>query len=149
MVRRKAHATWEGKLNTGKGTMALGLDGRELAFAFGSRFEQDKPQAGSNPEELIGGALAGCFSMALAHGLGEAGYTPVRIETVAHVQLAESNGGYAIPQIELATEADVPVVESEEFERIAREAKANCPVSRLLAGAEISLQATLQATQRR
>ena len=149
MPTQKAYVTWEGKLKNGQGTIVLGTDGRELAYAFGSRFEEAGEAPGSSPEELRAGALAGCFSMALAHGLAEAGYTPRRIETVGRVQLSKTNGGFEIPQARLEAEADVPVIESDEFQQLAQEAKENCPVSKLFANAKITLDATLLATQRR
>lgn len=140
MAVRKAEAVWEGNLSDGHGTMSLGTGNISVPFGFSSRFEDG---AGSNPEELIGGAHAGCFSMALAHQLSEEGHPPVRIETIAEVQLEKSGEGFSIPKIELKTQADVPGIKDEQFQQIAQEAKQNCPVSKLLSAAEITLKANL------
>ncbi len=140
MVVRKAYAVWEGNLKQGQGTISLGTGGLEIPYDFGRRFEED---GGSNPEELIGGAHAGCFSMALAHALGEAGHPPVRVQTSARVHLGESADGFAIPKIELETEADVPGIDDETFQRCAQVAKQGCPVSKVLASAQITMNARL------
>jgi lipoyl-dependent peroxiredoxin len=140
MVIREAQAVWEGNLEQGQGAMALGAGGVEVPYSFGSRFEDG---AGANPEGLIGAAHAGCFSMALAHELGEAGHSPVRVETIAKVHLDKSGEGFAIPKIELETEADVPGVDDATFQRIAQAAKQGCPVSKVLSGADITLNAKL------
>jgi osmotically inducible protein OsmC len=145
MAIRKARSTWEGNLKQGQGTILFAADGIEVPFNFAGRFEDG---GGSNPEELIGGAHAGCFSMALAHELGEAGHPPVRIETTAQVHLEKSGDGFAIPKIELETEADVPGVDDETFQRIAQGAKQNCPVSKVLSAADITLNAKLLSGQR-
>ena len=140
MAVRKANAIWEGKLKEGQGTISLGVSSLEVPYGFASRFEDG---SGSNPEELIGGAHAGCFSMAFAHQLGEAGYAPVKIETTATVHLEKSGEGFAIPKVELNTQADVPGIDNGEFQQIAEDAKQNCPVSKLLSAAEITLKADL------
>jgi len=145
MAIRKARSTWEGNLKQGQGTIWLAADGIEVPFNFAGRFEDG---GGSNPEELIGGAHAGCFSMALAHELGESGHPPVRIETTAQVHLEKSGDGFAIPKIELETEADVPGIDDETFQRIAQGAKQNCPVSKVLSAADITLNAKLLSGQR-
>src|ERR1700686_3074127 len=93
-------AVWEGTLKEGKGTMKLGSGAFEGAYSFQSRFENGK---GTNPEELIGAAHAGCFSMALSHGLAQAGYPPRRVHTTAKVHLEQQGGGFAIPKIDLVT----------------------------------------------
>jgi len=144
MTIRKAHAKWEGNLKQGQGTIALGGGKLDVPYDYGARFEDG---AGSNPEELIGGAHAGCFSMALAHALSEAGHPPTRIETTARVHLEKNAGGFAIPKIELETEADVPGVDEDTFQRLAEEAKRNCPVSKVLSAAEITLDAKLLSAQ--
>ena len=144
MATRKGRAVWEGNLKQGRGTMSLGTGGLEVPYSFGARFEDG---SGSNPEELIGAAHAGCFSMALSHELGEAGFPPVRVATTAKVHLEKSEDGFAIPRIELETEADVPGVDDETFHRIADAAKQGCPVSKLLAGADITLRANLLSSQ--
>jgi len=145
MAIRKASAVWESNLENGHGTVTLGDGGLEVPYSFASRFEDG---SGSNPEELVGGAHAGCFAMALAHALGEAGHPPVRIKAAAHVHLEKSGDGFAIPRIELETEAEVPGIGGEEFERIAQAAKQNCPLSKLLAAADITLQAKLLSEQK-
>jgi lipoyl-dependent peroxiredoxin len=138
MAIRQACAVWEGDLKQGRGTIALGTDGLELQYGFASRFEDG---VGSNPEELIAGAHAGCFSMALAHQLATAGHAPVRIETTAQVHLEKRAEGFTIPRIELQTEVEVPDIDEETFQRLAEDAKQNCPVSKLLSGADIALSA--------
>ncbi len=145
MVVRKGSAAWEGNLEQGQGTMALGTGGMEVPYGFASRFEDG---SGSNPEELIGAAHAGCFSMALAHELGGAGHPPVRVATIAKVHLEKSSDGFAIPKIELETEADVPGVDEETFQRIAQAAKQGCPVSKVLSAADITLNAKLLSSQK-
>jgi lipoyl-dependent peroxiredoxin len=146
MVISKAQATWEGNLEQGQGTMAPGAGGLEVPYSFGSRFEDG---SGGNPEELIGAAHAGCFSMALAHELGEAGHPPVRVTTIAKVHLEKSADGFAIPKIELETEAEVPGVDDATFQRIAQAAKQGCPVSKVLSAADITLNAKLLSSKER
>ena len=140
MPVRKAHAQWNGSLPDGNGTMALGSGAFEGQYSFGSRFEEG---VGTNPEELIGAAHAGCFSMALSGVLGRAGITPDSIETDARVHLDKVDDGFSITRIELSTTARVPGLSAEDFERHAQEAKAGCPVSRALAAIEIELEAKL------
>lgn len=144
MVTREAQAAWEGDLEQGQGTMELGGGALEVPYCFGSRFEDG---SGGNPEELIGAAHAGCFSMALAHELGEAGHSPVRVATTAKVHLKKSADGFDIPKIELDTEADVPGVDDATFQQIAEAAKQGCPVSKALAATDIRLNARLLSTQ--
>jgi osmotically inducible protein OsmC len=140
MITRKSSAQWQGPLNKGKGTMKLASGAFEGAYSFASRFEQGE---GTNPEELIGAAHAGCFSMALAHGLAQAGYFPKNIETTASVALDKVGEGFRITGITLNTTAEVPEISEETFLEQAETAKNNCPVSVALAGTEISLQAKL------
>jgi osmotically inducible protein OsmC len=140
MTVRKAEAVWQGGLRDGQGVVKLGSGAFEGRYSFASRLEEGK---GTNPEELIGAAHAGCFSMALAAGLGRAGFTPKRISTIAQVHLEQSGGGFAITRIELRTEAEVPGIDAEGFARQADDAKRNCPVSKALAGTNISLDAKL------
>lgn len=140
MAIRKANAVWEGSLKEGKGSMKLGSGAFEGAYSFLSRFEEG---AGTNPEELIGAAHAGCFSMALSAGLGEGGYTPTRISTEAKVHMTMGEGGPTISTIELNTEGEVPGMDEETFRDYAEKAKSGCPVSRALAGVEIKLNARL------
>jgi len=141
MTVRKANARWNGDLKSGKGHMAFGSGAWEGEFSFGSRFESG---AGSNPEELIAAAHAGCFSMALSNILAEAGHTPDWVETQAKVHLEMGDEGPSIPRIELVTEAAVPGIDEDEFLQHADAAQKGCPVSKLLTGAQISLKATLK-----
>jgi len=140
MAVRTAEAVWEGNLMEGKGTMKLGSGAYEGPYSFASRFE-DGP--GTNPEELIGAAHAGCFSMALSAGLARAGYTAKRIHTTARVHLNKVDEGFRITNIELNTEAEIPGIDEKTFLEHAEAAKAGCPVSQALAGVEITLQAKL------
>ena len=140
MAVRNAHARWNGSLTEGTGTMALGSGAFEGQYSFGSRFEEG---TGTNPEELIGAAHAGCFSMALSGELGRAGITPESIETEARVHLDKGDGGFSITRIELVTTGRVPGISAEDFQQHAEAAAAGCPVSRALAAIEITLEATL------
>lgn len=140
MPARRANAVWEGGLKDGKGRMRLGSGAYEGAYSFSSRFEEG---AGTNPEELIGAAHAGCFSMALAAGLEKAGLRPRRIQTEARVHLEKAAEGFRIGRIELQTEGDVPGLDDKKFREHAENAKKGCPVSKALAGVEITLDAKL------
>lgn len=142
MAKRQANAIWHGNLKEGKGSVGLGSGAFQGEYTFGSRFES---AGGTNPEELIGAAHAGCFSMALAHGLEQAGYKPNRIETTARVSLEQIQDGFKITTIELDTQGHVPGIEEKAFLEQAETAKKTCPVSQALAGAEITLKATLQS----
>ncbi|MGN2252639.1 OsmC family protein [Frateuria sp. GZRe12] len=140
-MKKSASATWSGGLKDGQGTISTQTGVmREAPFGFKSRFE-DGP--GTNPEELIGAALAGCFSMALSLGLGNAGLTPERIETRAEVTLDKQGDGFAITTIALNCRARVPGADADTFQRIAQETKQGCPVSKVLR-ADISLDAALE-----
>lgn len=139
MPVRKANAVWEGQLQDGKGRMAFGSGAFEGQYSFSSRFEEG---TGTNPEELIGAAHAGCFSMALSGVLGKAGLSPRRIATTANVHLDKQEAGFTITRIHLETEVDVPDVDDSAFNEHVEAAKKNCPVSRLLTGAEITVSAT-------
>jgi osmotically inducible protein OsmC len=125
---KKASAEWNGTLKAGKGTMKPG-HGAEVTFSFGSRFED---QADSNPEEMIGAALAGCFSMALSSNLEKAGATPKRIRTSANVKLEKETEGFTITAIELTTEVEASGIDAEKFQSVADTTKKTCPVSRAL-----------------
>ncbi|GIH08571.1 peroxiredoxin [Rhizocola hellebori] len=139
MPIRKASARWEGTLKEGTGTIHTGLG--EGNYSFSSRFEEGP---GTNPEELIGAAHAGCYSMALSGKLVNAGFTPTSIETTAHVHLDKTDAGMTVTKIDLVTDVVAPGLDADEFEKLAADAKATCPISRLLSpGAEITLQATL------
>jgi osmotically inducible protein OsmC len=140
MPTRSADATWEGNLKDGKGAMKLAGGAYQGPYSFSSRFEEGK---GTNPEELIAAAHAGCFSMALSHALAQAGFTPRRVHTTAKVHLEKTADGFAIPRIDLQTDADVPGIGEDAFRQQAEQAKRNCPVSKLLKGAEITLNARL------
>ncbi len=142
MPIRTASAIWEGSLKEGGGRMKLGSGAYDGPYSFGSRFEE---APGTNPEELIAAAHAGCFSMALSGGLGRAGFTPRRVATSARAHLEKLESGFAITRIELATEADVPGIDEASFREQAEAAKQNCPVSKALAGVEIVLDARLVA----
>ena len=140
MPVRTATAAWEGGLKDGSGTMRLGSGAYEGKYSFGSRFEE---APGTNPEELIAAAHAGCFSMALSAGLGKAGLSSRRVATTAKVHLGMVEGGFKITAIDLSTEAEVPGVDAEKFQEIAHGAKVNCPVSQALKAVEIRLDAKL------
>jgi osmotically inducible protein OsmC len=137
MAVRTSSAQWKGTLKEGAGTMKLGSGAYEGPFTYASRFESGQ---GTNPEELIGAAQAGCFSMFLAALLTKAGFTPTSIATSAKVHLGE---GPTITLIELNTLAEVPNLSDADLQKHATEAKKNCPVSKALAGPEIKLQAQL------
>ena len=140
MPVRSAKAVWEGGLKDGQGKVSLGSGAFEGRYSFGSRFEE---AGGTNPEELLGAAHAGCFSMALSAGLGRAGFEPRRIATAAKVHLEKVGEGFKITRIELDNESKVPGIDEATFQEHARKAKEGCPVSQALAGVEISLNAKL------
>ena len=138
MATRTADAVWKGNLKEGEGRVRFGAF--DQSYSFKSRFEDGQ---GTNPEELIAAAHAGCFSMALSHGLSQAGHEPKEVRTTAKVHLEKTPQGFAIPRIELDTAANVPGIDEATFQKQAEEAKNNCPVSKLFKGAEISLKAKL------
>ncbi|MGI6740858.1 MAG: OsmC family protein [Brevefilum sp.] len=140
MATRFANAVWEGDLKTGKGSVSLGSGAFSGAYSFSSRFEDGQ---GTNPEELIAAAHAGCFSMALSADLSKAGYTVDEIKTEARVKIEVIEGGFAITNIKLVTHARVPGITMEEFAKFASGAKRNCPVSKALSAVEIHLEAHL------
>ena len=140
MPIRKAEAIWEGNLSKGKGRIKLGGGGYEGAYSFASRFEDG---TGTNPEELIGAAHAGCFSMALSLMLDKTGHTAEHIHTVAKVSIQKVGDGFKITTIELDTEAKVPGIDEKSFLEQAEAAKKGCPVSQALSGTEIKLKARL------
>jgi osmotically inducible protein OsmC len=141
MPIRVSEAHWTGGLKTGRGSMQLGSGAFEGPYSFGSRFDEDK---GTNPEELIGAAQAGCFSMALSMLLEEAGHAPEMIDTRAKVHLDPQGDGFKITRIDLETEGQVPGMKEEEFIKHAQAAKSNCPVSQAITGVEVSLNAHLK-----
>lgn len=138
MPARSANAVWEGDLRSGKGSMKFA--NYEGPYSFVSRFESG---TGTNPEELIAAAHAGCFSMAFSGALGKAGFTPKRVATTATVHLEKVGEGFSITTIDLNCEGTVPGIDEAKFLELAEGAKKNCPVSRLLTGAEIKLNARL------
>jgi osmotically inducible protein OsmC len=140
MPVRTAEAEWKGNLSRGSGRMKLGSGAFEGSYSFVSRFE-DGP--GSNPEELIAAAHAGCFSMALSHMLSEAGHIPDVVHTTAKVHIDKVDEGFKITSIDLVTQGKVPGIDEETFQEKAEAAKEGCPVSQALAGTEIKLQAEL------
>jgi len=139
-MKKTASAIWQGGLKDGKGQISTESGALNQApYGFNTRFEG---QPGTNPEELIGAAHAGCFSMALSMILGEAGLTPERIETKAEVTLDKQPDGFAITAVHLILKAKVPGASEDQFKELANKAKAGCPVSKVL-NANISLDATL------
>lgn len=143
MLVRTGSAIWEGNLKEGKGTVALGSGAFKGAYSFASRFEQG---TGTNPDELLAAAHAACFSMALSHGLDQAGHKPTRVMTTAKAHLEKGDAGFSITLIELNLEAEVPGIDEATFMAQAQKAKAGCPVSRALAATEIKLNAKLLTT---
>jgi lipoyl-dependent peroxiredoxin len=140
MPVRTSDAQWEGDLQSGKGTMRFGGGAFEGQYSFASRFESG---TGTNPEELIAAAHAGCFSMALSGALSRAGHVPNRVHTTAKVHLDKGDAGFRISAIELETEADVPGIDDAAFQKEAAAAKVGCPVSQALAAVDITLNARL------
>jgi osmotically inducible protein OsmC len=138
---RHAEAQWNGSLKDGKGHVKTETGALDSAYSFRSRFEGGGE---TNPEELIAAAHAACFSMALSAALTTAGHPPTSIHTTAAVQLNKVEGGFAINRIDLETTGEVLGMDAAAFEATAAGAKANCPVSKVLAGAEIHLKATLK-----
>jgi len=140
MAIRTAKAQWEGDLKAGKGTMALGSGAWSGPYSFSTRFEEEP---GTNPEELIGAAHAGCFSTAFSAALGRNGTPPERVSTEAKVHLTKDDAGFSISLIELTMEARVPGLDEAKFQELANGAKTGCPVSKALAATRIELKATL------
>jgi osmotically inducible protein OsmC len=140
MAYRTSDAIWRGDLRSGQGQIKLGSGAFQGNYSYSSRFEDGE---GTNPEELIAAAHAGCFSMALAAALTQASHPPTEIRTKARVHFGPIGGGFAITGIDLSTEASVPGIEAEKFETAALQAKENCPVSKALKIVEIRLLAKL------
>jgi osmotically inducible protein OsmC len=141
MPKRRASAVWKGSLTEGNGTMRMASGAYEGPYSFQSRFEEGD---GTNPEELIAAAHAGCFSMALSGELGKAGHEPESVETEATVHLDKVEDGFAIKRIELRTRVSAPGVSDSDFQTAAEAAKKGCPVSQALAAVEsIDLDAQL------
>jgi osmotically inducible protein OsmC len=141
MSKHYANANWEGNLVKGSGKYTLKTSGYEGKIKFSSRFEDDK--SASSPEELIGAALASCYSMALAHALDQAGNTSDKIETSAEVTLGKSTDGFTISEILLKTSVKVKGIENKKFQEIAEKTKSGCPVSKALTGTTIKLEAVM------
>jgi osmotically inducible protein OsmC len=140
-VTRTAQASWQGELTEGGGRIGVGSGAYEGPFTLRARV--DDVQRSTNPEELIGAAHAGCFTMSLANLLSESGHPPADLQTSAKVRLEQLETGFAITNIALETVGRAPGVDAETFARLAQRAKDTCPVSRALAGTEITLEARL------
>lgn len=140
MPTSKAEAEWNGDLKNGNGIMQFDSGSYKGEYTFASRFENGE---GTNPEELIGAAHAGCYSMALSNELAEAGHNPQSVDTRAEVSFEVTADGPAITGIKLITEANVPGIDNSTFQEFAEGAKEGCPVSKALAGTTITLDATL------
>src|SRR5262245_19620172 len=141
MPTHRAEAEWKGNLAQGGGHLKAGSGAFDLPYSFKSRFEEGQPA--TNPEELIGAAHAGCFTMALTAALSRAGTAPTRIHTTAAVTLAKTGDAFSITRIDLETVGEVPGLDQAAFQKQAQDAKQNCPVSKALAGTEITLDARL------
>lgn len=141
---RTAQAVWNGTGKDGTGTLTTPSGVlREQPYSFKTRFESEDGRAGTNPEELIAAAHAGCFSMALAFQLQTAGFTPEALHTTANLTMTQEGVHWTITAIRLDLNARVPGIDQAQFQQLAEAAKANCPVSKVL-NAEITLQATLE-----
>jgi osmotically inducible protein OsmC len=142
-MKKTASAVWEGGIKDGKGSISTQSGVlRDAPYGFRSRFEEGP---GTNPEELIGAAHAGCFSMALSLMLGETGLVPDNIRTTAEVTLDKTADGFEISAVHLTVKARVPGTDAATFEGIAGKAKEGCPVSKVLKGADITMDATLES----
>lgn len=141
MPVKHANAIWKGDLKSGKGTVNVESKAFEAGYTFASRFESGK---GTNPEELIAAAHAGCYSMALSNELASAGHNPESVETKAEVTLEVKDDGPVITTIKLISKAHVPGIEKDAFMKFANGAKEGCPISKVLAGADIKLDITLK-----
>lgn len=143
-VVRSSEASWQGTVPEGGGRIALGSGAFEGPFTLKARVED--VEKATNPEELIGAAEAGCYTMSLANLLSEKGHPPTDLRTTAKVTLQQLETGFSITRIDLQTIGEVPGVDQDEFAALAEEAKATCPVSRALAATEITLEATLEGS---
>lgn len=140
MPLRHAEAHWTGGLKAGHGTMQVGNELPETSYSFGSRFQESK---GTNPEELLGAAEAGCYSMAFSQLLEQEGHVPTNIDASADVHLDSKNGGYKITAIDLNVDAVVPGIDNKTFQSLAERAKKECLVSQAVSGLKINLKAQL------
>ncbi len=141
MAERKANAEWNGGFKDGEGKISVGSGLFEGPFSFSTRFE-DEP--GTNPEELLGASLAGCYSMALTVTLEKQGTPSNSVRTEARVFLGKDDAGFKINRIDLETTADVPGISADDFAKVAEEVKKGCPIGRALAATEITLKANLE-----
>lgn len=141
MAVRTAEAEWKGTLRDGSGSLKSETGAVSGQYSFSSRFEEG---TGTNPEELIAAAHAGCYSMALSGELGRAGHDPERVHTTARVHLTKQEAGFGITRVHLVTRARVPGLDEATFQEAAEGAKKGCPVSRALAAVEITLDAALE-----
>ncbi len=141
MPVRKSSAVWEGNLKSGKGSMEVGRGVFTGKYSFASRFQEG---TGTNPEELIGAALAGCFSMALSNELAQAGFEPQKIQTTAKVHLERAEQGFKITKIELTTSGKVGGIDADKFSEFVDKARITCPVSQALKGVEITAHSNLE-----
>lgn len=139
-MERKAEARWAGDLKSGSGSLKVGSGAFEKPYSFLSRFENG---AGTNPEELLGAAHAGCFSMALAHALSTAGHAVTSVATTATVTLGKTDKGFAVTGIHLATRGQVAGISAAEFQRFAEDTRTGCIVSRALSAVPTTLDAQL------
>ena len=140
MPVREASATWHGSIKEGHGHMQF--SDYEGPYSVPSRFEEGE---GTNPEELLGAAHAGCFSMALSDGLSAAGHPPNSVQTAAQVHIDKLESGWTVTGVHLVATVDAPGLEAEAFQEFAEKAKSNCPISRALAGVEITMEASLSS----
>jgi osmotically inducible protein OsmC len=140
MPTRTSSAQWQGSLKEGAGTVALGSGAFQGPYSFTSRFEDG---SGTNPEELIAAAHAGCFSMALSNSLAQAGHVPTSVDTTASVHLGKTDEGFGITRIDLVTRGNVPGIDQADFQKMAEATKTGCIVSRALGAVDITLDATL------
>ena len=145
MLFRKAEARWKGNLTKGNGRLSVGSGAVDVPYSLKSRLEDG--QSATNPEELLGAAHAGCFTMALAAQLSGAGFTPTEIQTEAKVSFDKVGDGFAITRVDLQTVADIDGIDDATFQALAADAKKNCPVSKALAAIEIGLKTTLKQTE--
>jgi osmotically inducible protein OsmC len=141
-MERTAEARWEGELRSGRGHLKLGSGAFEGDYSFGTRFETSP---GTNPEELIGAALAACYSMALAATLAKGGHPATRVESTAAVQLEKVGEGFGITRIALTTRGVVPGLSADEFKRVADQTGTQCIVARALQAVPIRVEATLSS----
>jgi lipoyl-dependent peroxiredoxin len=139
--KRRSRAAWQGGVEDGGGTISLGSGAFEGAYSLRARTADESPD--TNPEELIAAAHAGCFTMSLSNELTRVGHPPTQLDTTATVHLEQRDEGFVIPRIDLEVTAEVAGIDQAEFERLAGEAERGCPVSKVLAAADINLEARL------